>query len=250
MGCALMTFSAAALADGDVDNDVLQKLLGNKTGHGKPSIVDVRPVEDDSLRLTTNKDKIIRLDQDAASVIVNNPEHAAVLLDSPRLLIVMPRQPGATSFSVLDNAGNVILKKEIIVTNVQPHYVRIRRMCNGGGDCAPVSYFYCPDGCFEVTAVNGGTGAIGVPPPASQPAPAAKGGDDILMDDNAPAPKAPAAPAPAPAGTDKGAGTPNTGASGTGSSDTAAPAATTTPVTPDKSPVITTDKPAPEGTKQ
>jgi hypothetical protein len=159
IGFLLITFSAAAFADG-IDNDVLKKLLDT----GK-----AMPVQDDTLRLTTNKDKLIRLEQDAASVIVNNPAHATVMLDSPRLLIVMPRQPGATSFSVLDAAGNTILHKEIIVTNVQPSYVRIRRMCAGNdSSCTPTSYFYCPNGCYEVTAV-GDTGGGNVPPPAAPP---------------------------------------------------------------------------------
>ena len=125
------------------------------------------------LRLTSNKNRIIRLDQDAASVIVNNPVHAVVMLDSPRLLIVMPRQPGVTSFTVLDSAGNVILHKDIIVTNVQPRYVRIRRMCGGGdASCVPAAYFYCPDGCYEVTPVgDAGTGG-NVPAPVQRASPA------------------------------------------------------------------------------
>lgn len=157
-----MVFSTSARADG-MDDDVLQKLLGTS---GKAAGLKVKPIkQDDALRLTSNKDQIIRLDQDAASVIVNNPAHATVLLDSPRLLIIMPRDPGATSFKVLNGDGAVILQKDIIVTNAQPKYVRIRRMCTGGAGCVPEAYFYCPDGCYEVTPVAGGTGAIGIPPP-------------------------------------------------------------------------------------
>ena len=168
IGCALISFSLAAHADG-IENDVLKRLLGD----GKTVI---KPIEDDTLRLTTDKNKLIRLEHDAASVIVNNPEHAQVMLDSPRLLIVMPRQPGATSFSVLDARGNVILHKEIIVTNVTPHYVRIRRMCSGNdASCAPSSYFYCPNGCYEVTAVGEGSGGNAPPPPSAAPGAAAGG---------------------------------------------------------------------------
>jgi len=157
---ALVTLALPAHADG-IDNDVLKKLLST----GKAA-----PVDDGILRLTTNKNKLVRLDQDAASVIVNNPEHAEVMLDSPRLLIVMPRAPGVTSFIVLDADGKTILRKEIIVSNVQPQYVRIRRMCNGSdGSCAATSYFYCPNGCYEVTAV-GDTGNGGAaPPPTTAP---------------------------------------------------------------------------------
>lgn len=167
IGFLLISFPPAAHADG-IDNDVLKKILGSGNA-------TIKPVDDDILRLTTNKDKLIRLEKDAASVIVNNPEHAQVLLDSPRLLIVMPRQPGATSFSVLDGAGNVILHKEIIVSNVESHYVRIRRMCTGGdASCAPTSYFYCPNGCYEVTTMN--PGGVNVPPPVAPPGNASANG--------------------------------------------------------------------------
>jgi hypothetical protein len=174
---ALITVSLSAHADG-IDNDILKKMLNT----GKAA-----PVDDGILRLTTNKNKLVRLDQDAASVIVNNPEHAEVMLDSPRLLIVMPRAPGATSFIVLDANGRVILRKEIIVSNVQPQYVRIRRMCGSSDSaCAATSYYYCPNGCYEVTAV-GDTGNSAAPPPATAPAAAQAGG-------GAPAGQPPAAP--------------------------------------------------------
>jgi hypothetical protein len=158
----LISFAPTAHADG-MGNDALKKLLGS----GKAII---KPIEDDTLRLTTNKDQIIRLEKDAASVIVNNPNHAQVMLDSPRLLIVQPRNPGATSFKVLDARGNIILEKQIIVSNVRKHYVRIRRMCQAGdGSCAPDSYFYCPGGCYEVTAVRNMGGTATPPPPTAAP---------------------------------------------------------------------------------
>ena len=71
IGFVLIAFSLSAFADG-ADPDVLQKLLGT----GKATI---KPLPDDTLRLTTNKNKIIRLDQVAVSAIVNNPAHAEVM---------------------------------------------------------------------------------------------------------------------------------------------------------------------------
>lgn len=117
--------------------------------------------EDNFIRITPDKTKILRLDEDAASVIVTNPVHASVLLDSPRLLIVMPRVPGSTSFTVLNADGAVITEKTVIVSAMaEQKYVRIRRMCDtgGGAGCVPTAYFYCPDGCYEVLAVPGGGG--------------------------------------------------------------------------------------------
>jgi hypothetical protein len=166
IGFALIAFSAPAFAD--KDDDILAHILGTPVSALNSHAAIVKPLKnDDSLRLTSNKDEVIRLSQDAASVIVNNPDHANVLLDSPRLLIVMPRQPGVTSFSVLNSAGEIILHKNIIVTNAQQQYVRIRRVCNGTDpSCVPAAYYYCPDGCYEVTPVAGSSNIANIPPPA------------------------------------------------------------------------------------
>lgn len=121
------------------------------------------------IRLTPDSTRIVNLDQDAASVIVTNPAHARVLLDTPRMLIVMPRTPGTTPLTVLNAKGETILQKTIIVTaTAKPQYVRIRRMCGqagSGSDCVPTSYFYCPDGCYEVSPVDPGSDNADVPVP-------------------------------------------------------------------------------------
>jgi len=88
------------------------------------------------------------------------------MLDSPRLLIIMPRLPGATSFTVLDNHSEIIMEKEVIVSNVQAQYVRVRKVCVGGdASCAPATYYYCPDGCYEVTPVAPVETGNPTPPP-------------------------------------------------------------------------------------
>ncbi|MDE2337592.1 MAG: pilus assembly protein N-terminal domain-containing protein [Alphaproteobacteria bacterium] len=162
---AVMSVPVAARADG-IDPDVLHKLLG-----------DQPPADNATLFLTDNEDKIIRLDQDAATVIVNNPDHVNVMLDSPRLLIVMPRAPGATSFSVLDAAGNAIMHKNVIVSNVTHQYVRIQRICDGNSSCTPTSYYYCPNGCYQVTPVAAaGNGGGNAPPPPQASNPSGNGG--------------------------------------------------------------------------
>ena len=162
---SLVAFAATAIAGADL----------SKVKHVKK--------DDGILRLTSNKNALLKLDQDAVSVIVNNPEHASVMLDTPRLLIVIPHQPGATSFTVLDANGNSIMQKDVIVTNVQEKYVRIRRMCaSGDSSCADNAYFYCPDGCYEVTPVAGGKGNI--PPAPSRPAPSNQNAPAVILDQN------------------------------------------------------------------
>jgi hypothetical protein len=167
IGFLLAAFFASASAQADASADDLSRLI-RQPDTAAPPIAAIIEKEEDALRLTPNKNKIIRLDQDAASIIVNNPDHASVMLDSPRLIIVMPRLPGTTSFTVLNSAGETILQKDVIVTNVQPQYVRVRRVCASGDTaCTPAAYYYCPDGCYEVTPVAPGREGNIPPPPVT-----------------------------------------------------------------------------------
>jgi Flp pilus assembly secretin CpaC len=115
------------------------------------------PFKDDEathpiLRVTTDKSEIITLDRDAASVIVGNPLHANVMADSVRKLVVIPRAPGATYFTVLDTDGNVIMQRHVIVGSPKEGYVRVKKVCNkdSGEGCKNTNVFYCPDMCHEI----------------------------------------------------------------------------------------------------
>lgn len=121
----------------------------------------------DAIRLTPDRTEVVRLEQDAASVVVTNPAHAQVMLETPRLLLVMPRQPGSTSLFVLDKDGNSIFERDIIISGSTKPYVRIRKSCNdNAGNCNADTYFYCPDGCYEVGTVAPSDGTPEVPPAA------------------------------------------------------------------------------------
>lgn len=167
----------ASHADGTAE---LQRLIGkadskidsaSPAAPGSASNTAETTNADDPIRLTPDRTRIIRLEQDAASVIVTNPAHAAVVMDSPRLLVVMPRAPGTTAFTVLDREGKVLLERSVIVTGAQKKYVRVRRMCaDGDSSCAPSAYYYCPDGCYEVSPVES-DGATNIPPIAGGTAP-------------------------------------------------------------------------------
>lgn len=171
-----------------------------------PSGMAVTDADNETIRLTPDKTKIIHLDQDAASVVVTNPKNLSVLMDSPRLLIVMPRAPGTTSFTVLNNKGQTIAEKTVIVSGAatQPKYVRIRRVCGSAAGCVPTDYYYCPDGCYEVTPVQPDNGATQVPEvPASAPNMAMpdvnaspEGAQPVIVQPSAPVP---GSPVPAPA---------------------------------------------------
>lgn len=109
------------------------------------------------LRLTPDKTEMITLDREAQSIIVGNPANASVLMENPKLLLVVPRSPGATHVSILDKEGGIIMQRHIVVAAPKEKYVRIRRSCNsaspgrGNAGCEPVSVYYCPDMCHQVT---------------------------------------------------------------------------------------------------
>lgn len=158
-----------AHAEGSSDGvSKMERLMAAPTGMAADNTAE----DDTIIRITPDKTKIVRLKEDAASVIVTNPAHVSVLLDSPRLLVVMPRVPGSTSFTVLNAKGQIILERTVIVSGLaKQKYVRIRRMCDNGGTggCVPTAYFYCPDGCYEVLTVPPDGGATNVPDiPASR----------------------------------------------------------------------------------
>lgn len=107
-----------------------------------------------ALYLTPDKSAIVRLDRPAASVVVGNEAHINVLIDTPQTLILVPRQPGASYFSVLDAQSRIVMQRHVIVGPAD-QYVRVRRSCGADKDCESTSVFYCPDGmCHPVTTMQ------------------------------------------------------------------------------------------------
>ena len=116
-------------------------------------------VTDPMIRVSPDKSELVRLDRDAISVVVGNPSHLSVLLDTSRLLVLIPKAPGATYFTALDANGDVIMQRHVVVGSPKKNYVRVRRSCANaarGTTCNATSVYYCPDTCHEidVTQVN------------------------------------------------------------------------------------------------
>src|SRR5688500_627500 len=123
-----------------------------------------------SITLTPDKSELIRLDQDASSIIVGNPAHLGVLMDNRRLLILIPRQPGATYMTVLDSKGRVIMQRHVLVAVPGADYVRIRRSCSATAQgCQPTSVYYCPGMCHEVGIITETDSGDIAPLPPSEP---------------------------------------------------------------------------------
>lgn len=110
------------------------------------------PMAYPTLNMTQDKSEMIKLTQEAASVVVGNPNHISVMLDTPDTLIVVPRKAGASHFSVIGKDGNILMQRHVIVGAPKENYVRIRRSCNAksGAGCQKTSTYYCPGTCHEV----------------------------------------------------------------------------------------------------
>lgn len=124
------------------------------------------------LRVTPDKSELVPLDREAASVIIGNPEHISVLLDSPKLAVVIPRSNGATYFTILDREGKVIMQRHVVVGSPKKNYVRVRRSCNNvpqGTPCQPTSVYFCPDMCHEVGTGGGEDAGASASVPTTSP---------------------------------------------------------------------------------
>jgi len=115
------------------------------------------------LNLTPDKSQMVKLFAPAASVLVGNPNHVNVMLDTPDTLVVIPRAQGASYFTVIGKDGSILMQRHVIVgvtaqNEEKQNYVRIRRSCGNstsGRPCAPTSVYFCPDSCHEVSLNEG-----------------------------------------------------------------------------------------------
>jgi len=117
------------------------------------------------IRLSSDGPTVVRLDRDAATVIVGNPANANVMLENPRMIMLMPGAPGATKIIALDRDGRSILNRHVLVGSGRDGFMHISRVCAlGTKDCKNESVYYCPDKCYETTAsTETNTGAAPAP---------------------------------------------------------------------------------------
>jgi hypothetical protein len=78
------------------------------------------------------------------------PAHLNILPEGPNTLVLIPRAPGATYFTVLDGENKVIMQRHVIVASPKEKYVRIRKSCATSKGCQPTQVYYCPDMCHEI----------------------------------------------------------------------------------------------------
>ena len=133
----------------------------------EPKILDLPPIPVEPthpmLRLTMDKSEILNLDVPAKSVIVGSDTHLGVFIDAPQRLVLVPRIPGATYFTVMGENGEVIMQRHAVVATPKEKYVRVRRSCAlSEGACNTIQTYYCPDMCHEIVAPGAETSSASV----------------------------------------------------------------------------------------
>ncbi len=111
-----------------------------------------------AIKLTPDRSELVRLETNASAVIVGNPAHVSIMPEGANLLVLVPKAPGATYFTVLDENSKVIMQRHVIVAAPKEKYVRIRKACGGADDCQNTQVYYCPDMCHEIILNADGTG--------------------------------------------------------------------------------------------
>lgn len=113
---------------------------------------DMNAITHPQIEMTPDKSELVRLDDEAASIIIGNPKHLTVMAESPKMLVLVPHSAGATYFTVLNHKNEVIMQRHVIVASPKEKYIRVRRSCAGSANqnCQETSVYYCPDMCHQI----------------------------------------------------------------------------------------------------
>lgn len=101
----------------------------------------------ESLRVTIDKNHVLRTDRAVKTVIVGNPHIADVSAQSNNLLFVLGRATGETNILGFDADGNVVFDKDVTVV---PHLTRTVTLHRGSGPMTGVETFTCAPRCESV----------------------------------------------------------------------------------------------------
>ena len=102
------------------------------------------------IQLGPSQARIIDLPRPAGAVIVAEPTALSALLDSPQRLVLIPQRIAATSLTVLDQAGRIMLGAEVMISGRQGNSLRMTRGCTTAGDCLPSTVEVCADDCVTL----------------------------------------------------------------------------------------------------
>lgn len=111
----------------------------------------------ESLRVTIDKNHVLRTDRAVKTVIVGNPHIADVSAQSNNLLFVLGRATGETNILGFDADGNVVFDKDVTVV---PHLTRTVTLHRGSGPMTGVETFTCAPRCESVLHAGDDSDAV------------------------------------------------------------------------------------------
>lgn len=86
----------------------------------------------------SGKTKPLRLETEATSIVVGNPNVADVAVHNGKLIFISGKAFGTTNLMIFDKAGNTIYSSDIVVTTNTANLVTVNRAGNNFTyDCAP-----------------------------------------------------------------------------------------------------------------
>ena len=93
---------------------------------------------DGLLSVTIDKAHLMRLDKDASTIMVGDPTVADVVLESPRLVLIVGIAPGETNLYILDGEGAEIVHTDLLVVpNANREVALDRNIVEVTFSCAP-----------------------------------------------------------------------------------------------------------------
>jgi len=93
----------------------------------------------DSLVVTVDRAKIFRVARPARTVIIGNPSIADATVEDERTLVLTGRSFGVTNIIILDDKGDLIADRTIVVRGHEANTVRVyRRASRETYACAPI----------------------------------------------------------------------------------------------------------------
>lgn len=111
-------------------------LLTNVT---QTQAAQTKSVPDDAVIVTVDRAKLFRIARPASTVIIGNPSIADATVEDERTLVLTGRSFGVTNIIILDEAGELIADRTIVVRSHEANTVRIyRRSSRETYACAPV----------------------------------------------------------------------------------------------------------------
>lgn len=114
---------------------------------------------DTSIKVLMNEARIVRLQRDADTVIVGNPEIADATVQDSRTIVLTGKGFGITNLIILDRRGEQIVDNKVFVARNADKTMRVYRHAN-------VQTFFCSPSCegaYQSPAQQQSNRAIGSP---------------------------------------------------------------------------------------